>query len=83
MSKEQLLKQVQTHDFILYETALYLDTHKEDQNALAFYKKHKQYYQKYKDEYVDKYGPLELGDCTGEEKCWEWVDSPWPWERSL
>lgn len=79
MSKEKLLKQLQMCDFILFETALYLDTHKTDKEALAYYKKHQEMAEKYRLEYISKYGPLTINDSKSDEK-WEWVIGQWPWE---
>ena len=39
--REQMLQKVRIHEFMLFEVALYLDTHKTDQEALCFYQKHK------------------------------------------
>lgn len=77
--KQKLMKQIQICDFTLFETALYLDTHKTDKDAIAFYKKHKALLEEYRKEYVAKYGPINITDVNN-DSVWEWVNSAWPWE---
>ena len=38
--RQVLLNRVQVCDFVLLETALFLDSHPDDQQALAHYRKH-------------------------------------------
>lgn len=77
--RAKLLRKVQMHDFMLFELALYLDTHKTDREALCFYQKHKEEARKMTEEYVSKYGPLVISDSKSDHH-WEWSDGPWPWE---
>ena len=77
--REQMLQKVRIHEFMLFEVALYLDTHKTDQEALCFYQKHKAEAEKLRAEFVEKYGPLAMSDSSS-TRCWEWSSGPWPWE---
>ncbi len=78
--RELLLKRVQVCDFALNDAALFLDTHPNDQDALAFFKKHTAYKKKACEDYECKYGPLTVDDYDG--GChWAWIDGPWPWQR--
>lgn len=77
--RNKLLKRLQVCDFVLIETALYLDTHPNDQIALEYYQKHLQMQRETKAEYVSKYGPISMSDYNG-EKTWRWIEEPWPWE---
>lgn len=77
--KANLLKQIQMCDFVLNETALYLDTHKNDKEALKYFATHKEMVEKYRKEYTSKYGPLTQGDVTS-DTTWTWVEGTWPWE---
>lgn len=78
-NKEKLMRQIQICDFLLLDTALFLDTHKNDKAALAFYKKHLAMAKAYRNEYVEKFGPLLISDSDCDSS-WEWVASKWPWE---
>ena len=49
--KKMLLSRIATCDFVLTETALFLDTHPECAEALAFYKKHLEMRKKAAEEY--------------------------------
>lgn len=79
LSKKALMKQIQMCDFIVFETALYLDTHKNDKEALAYYNTHRDMAKKYRMQYTELYGPLTITD-NNNDKTWEWVTSKWPWE---
>jgi len=72
------MTQLQTMAFMLQELALYLDTHREDQEALELYRSFQEIYNQCKKEYESKCGPLNhMSKTEGEYK---WLDDPWPWE---
>ncbi len=78
--KQVLLHRIQVCDFVLTETALYLDTHPEDSQALEFYQKHLAMRQQAMEEYSKQYGTLVRTQPHSTDR-WDWVDNPWPWER--
>lgn len=75
------LTELQTLAFAVQELALYLDTHRNDQEALEIYRTYQQMYQKCREQYEAKYGPLnhKMPDHCEE---YRWLDDPWPWEYS-
>lgn len=81
MTKEQhqLLKYISQVSFALIDTALFLDTHPCDQEALCYYHQMKKKRQESVAEYSSKYGPLLL-DQVESDNYWAWTDTPWPWE---
>ncbi|MEF9853684.1 MAG: spore coat protein CotJB [Hydrogenoanaerobacterium sp.] len=82
MTNEQkvLMNRLKVCDFVMLETGLFLDSHPQNQEALAFYKKHNEMFAAAKAEYIKNYGPLMANDYTGGDS-WNWIDSPWPWEK--
>ncbi len=76
-----MLRQIQQLSFVAVELQLYLDTHPEDQQALAlFNSNHNELIQAVR-QYEQVYGPLlSYGYSPNMQKHWSWVDSPWPWE---
>lgn len=72
------LTELQTMDFAIRELALYLDTHRDDEEALALYRMYQQRYHDAKEEYSRKYMPLNHHVPT--EGPYRWLDDPWPWE---
>lgn len=72
------LTQLQVMAFALHELALYLDTHREDQEALEVYRTYQAAYHKAVMEYSQKYGPMNHGIPT--DGPYRWLDDPWPWE---
>ena len=74
-----MMKALQALGLAVFETALFLDSHPNNQRALEFYRKNAKAYMALKDRYTSLYGPLTLGDSAGES--WMWVDTPWPWQN--
>lgn len=81
MAENNLMCAIQMYDFYLYELNLYLDTHPNDQEALALFKKTNEKRETAYKAYVSKYGPITADQFT-EGSHFKWVDGPWPWERS-
>lgn len=77
--KDTLLSRIAASEFILVETALFLDTHPDCQRALDYYKKYLDIYKTAAAEYSEKYGMLSPDGYAGQNR-WQWVDGPWPWE---
>lgn len=72
------MSELQTMAFAIQELALYLDTHREDQEALEMYRKYQEIYQRAMMEYSEKYRPL--NHATPGHGAYAWLDDPWPWE---
>lgn len=74
-----LMSDMQTLGFVIQELALYLDTHRDDHEALLLYRQYQKAYAEKKDEYEKKHGPLSH-ECISNSRNYEWLDEPWPWE---
>ena len=70
--------ELQTLAFAINELALYLDTHREDRQALKMY----QAYEKMYHDCMMKYNATctPLNHRTPSEGEYRWLDDPWPWE---
>lgn len=72
------LTELQTMAFSLQELALYLDTHRDDREALDLYRSMQKMYEEGRRLYEKECGPLtHMSPTEGEYK---WLDDPWPWE---
>ena len=72
------LSELQVMSFAIQELALYLDTHRDDQEALELYRDYQKMYEKGRAAYEKMCGPLNhLSVGEGEYK---WLNEPWPWE---
>ncbi len=80
--REELMNAVQVYGFALKDLNLYLDLHKNDQQALSLYRKYLNDYKSAINAYENKYGPLNLTSETLGTNPWSWIQGPWPWERS-
>ena len=74
-----LLQKVYTYGFAIDDVILYLDTHPDDCEARAYYKRMRDAYQDACQEYNEKVGPLTIMDVDV-SSWWNWVEGPWPWE---
>lgn len=72
------LTELQTVAFALNDLALYLDTHRDDQEALELYRNLQKMYAQGRETYERQYGPLTHMSPVGDK--YKWLDDPWPWE---
>ena len=79
MDRHALLNTLRAEDFVVYEAALYLNTHPCDKAALEYFKEHRDLAAKLRAEYESQYGPLTMNAVCGDS--WSWIDCPWPWEK--
>ena len=73
------LSDLQALGFAVNELALYLDPHREDQEALEVYRAYQQMYNNCREQYMKKHGPLNH-HMISDEMTFRWLDDPWPWE---
>ena len=71
--------ELQALAFAIQELALYLDTHRDDEEALEVYRQYQDLYQKGMMAYTKDCRPLNHGS-PGKGKNYNWLDDPWPWE---
>ena len=70
--------ELQTLAFAIQELALYLDTHRDDKEALEMYQAYQKMYHQGMMDYSRKCGSL--NHRTPSEGDYSWLDDPWPWE---
>ena len=78
LKPDTLLSQLQTVNFAVQELALYLDTHRDDGEALELYRSYQEMYGKLRRLYEEQCGPL--NHMHAQEGPYRWLDDPWPWE---
>ena len=78
--KERLLYQVMAYSFAINDLNLYLDLHPDNKGMLDLFKKYVKEEKELCNEYVNKYGPLEVNEVKGQK--FDWINSPWPWENT-
>lgn len=66
-------------DFVIKELNLYLDTHKDDDEAFRTLKSTLALYEEGKERYVRKYGPITIHDLKYADN-FTWLCDPWPWD---
>ena len=70
--------ELQAMAFAIQELALYLDTHRDDAEALAVYRHYQKKYEEAKTAYTKMCGPMNHYSLA--EGPYSWLDDPWPWE---
>ena len=73
------MSELQALGFAIQELALYLDTHRDDREALQVYQDYQKLYSHCRREYQKKHGPMNHTQETGSGQ-YEWLNDPWPWE---
>ena len=75
------MAELQTLAFAVQELALYLDTHREDQEALELYRSYQKMYKDCMAEYNRTHGPMNH-TVISDSREYNWLNDPWPWEYS-
>ena len=70
--------ELQAMGFVIQELALYLDTHRDDREALEVYRNYQKMYHEAMAAYTRDYGPMNH-TMPGHGE-YRWLDDPWPWE---
>ena len=77
--KKDLMDQIYLYSFAVDDAKLFLDTHPEDEDALAYFYECSRMRNQALKEYAKNFGPLTIATVT--DSCsdkWDWIDSPWP-----
>lgn len=78
--RDELLYNIQMHNFAMKDLNLYLDLHPEDTTMLKKYTEYNNSLNELKKKYNDKYGPLLACEVNNINK-WTWINNPWPWDK--
>lgn len=73
------LSELQVLGFAMHDLALYLDTHRNDKEALQLYRQYQKIYHDATMSYSQQYGPISHGNPIEKDR-YTWLDDPWPWE---
>lgn len=73
------LSEIQALGFAVQELALYLDTHRDDREALELYQQYQQRYADCMEQNQEALSPMNHHMPTAGD-CYTWLDDPWPWE---
>lgn len=77
--RASMLGQIQMYNFAVTDLNLYLDVRPNDTKALNLLKEYSKAKEEIVKKYVMKYGPLTVDETIGNS--FNWINSPWPWER--
>ncbi len=80
--RNDLLQWINVVSFAVDDVKLFLDTHPNDENALAYFREYSKLRNQALKEYARHFGPLTID--TAAESCndnWNWIHEPWPWQE--
>lgn len=80
--KKDLLRWINIVSFAVDDASLFLNTHPNDADALAYFHEYSKLRNQALREYAKYYGPLTIE--TARESCndyWNWINEPWPWQE--
>ncbi|MDD6211862.1 MAG: spore coat protein CotJB [Clostridiales bacterium] len=80
--KQKLLSSIYQYGFAMDDTRLYLDTHPEDCEALAYFREMAERYHDAVRTWEENVGPLNQ-DWADVSDGWAWICDPWPWEGGM
>lgn len=83
MNREKLLNKLTMLDFMATDLHLYLDTHPCDEEAINKYNETIKEANDVRCEYEDLFGSLCSFRSVSNEKRFNWIDSPWPWQKEF
>lgn len=75
---EGLATELQALKFVIVELGLYLDTHKDDQEAFQLFQQYAALEKEGRARYEAMYGPV-TQPAAADSACYNWVCDPWPW----
>ncbi|MEQ2763012.1 spore coat protein CotJB [Eisenbergiella tayi] len=81
--REALMAKIDEAGFVVNDLTLYLDTHKEDEEALRMFEEYANRKVMLMKEFAEKFYPLSQNCmvlCGKEMKTFSWTDGPAPWE---
>ncbi|MBO5147704.1 MAG: spore coat protein CotJB [Clostridia bacterium] len=81
MDKDKLKHEIMALDFALADLKLYLNTHPDCVKSIELFNSIVEKRKVLFDTYQSLYGPLIAEMYSGSEGSWDWVESPWPWNR--
>ncbi len=79
-SADKLMDMIDRYSFAMDDTRLFLDTHPDCMEALAFFRKMQKLREDAIHEYEDHYGPVTAYRCSDASDSWMWNAGDLPWQ---
>lgn len=76
-----LMNNMQVLAFAIQELALYLDTHRDDREALELYQTYQTMYDQCANQFAQERGPM--NHKMPSQGPYRWLNDPWPWEYAF
>lgn len=81
-SRQELLHTIYVASFAVDDVKLFLDTHPEHPEALAFFREYSAIRNRSLEEYARLYGALTIDTASAScNENWNWATDPWPWQE--
>ena len=81
LSQSQLMDVINKTSFAVNDIQLFLDSHPDCSEALAYFHEHNEIRNAALKEYSRRFGPLTIETaCEAPHNHWAWIHGKWPWE---
>ena len=81
LSQSQLMDVINKTSFAVNDIQLFLDSHPDCSEALAYFHEHNEIRNAALKEYSRRFGPLTIDTaCEAPHNHWAWIHGKWPWE---
>ena len=81
-SRQELLHVINVASFSVDDVKLFLDTHPDNQEALAYFREYSNLRNQSLEEYSHFFGPLTIDPANVScSDYWKWINEPWPWQE--
>mgnify|MGYP005799112233 FL=1 len=81
-NEAQLMQRINESGFAVNELNLFLNSHPDNQQALACLLEQLKANKEAMAEYARRFAPLTINTVSdAQSSCWQWISSPWPWEK--
>ena len=80
-SRKELLHLINVASFAVDDVKLFLDTHPENKEALAYFQQYNSIRTQALKDFARLYGPLTLDSITTCSDYWKWIEEPYPWQE--
>lgn len=80
-SRKDLLHLINVASFAVDDVKLFLDTHPENKEALAYFQEYNAIRTQALEDFSRLYGSLTLDSITTCSDYWKWIEVPYPWQE--
>ena len=79
-NRQAMRRRISATQFACWELHLFLDTHPNNCEAARRLEEYRRRLAQQVQEFEERFGPM--NEISSETSRWDWINGPWPWERT-